>query len=109
MKRQVLQNGVRDECGGEMETIEHVLWNCHKARETWALLKVVVPRGGEVCGSFHYFLWHLVMTDRVEETKIALIVTIAWALWCNRNEVRTGGKRKSGREITTWAATYLAE
>ncbi|XP_075665921.1 uncharacterized protein LOC142635688 [Castanea sativa] len=49
------------------------------------------------------------MTDRVDESKIDQIVTIAWALWCNRNEVKNGGKQKSGKEINTWAATYLAE
>ena len=55
------------------------------------------------------FLWQLVMIDKVEEDKLAQIVTIAWALWCNRNEVRNGGKRKNGKEIIGWAATYLAE
>jgi len=45
----------------------------------------------------------------VEEGKLAQVVTIAWALWCNRNEVRNGGKRKTGSELIRWAATYLAE
>lgn len=54
-----------------METIKHVLWNCHRAKETWALSKIVASMGGEVCRSFHDFLWHLVMIDRVDESKIA--------------------------------------
>ncbi|KAK9987726.1 hypothetical protein SO802_027965 [Lithocarpus litseifolius] len=49
------------------------------------------------------------MTDRVEEDKLVQIVTIAWALWCNRNKVRNGRKRKTGMEITRWAATYPAK
>ena len=31
--------------------------------------------------------------------KVALVATIAWAIWGNRNEVRNGGKRKSGYEL----------
>ncbi|XP_075669860.1 uncharacterized protein LOC142639587 [Castanea sativa] len=65
--------------------------------------------GGEVCRSFHDFLWHLVMIDRVDESKIAQIVSNAWALWCNWNEVRNDKKQKLGKEINIWAATYLAE
>lgn len=65
--------------------------------------------GGDRCESFHNLLWHLLMTDRVEEAKIAKVVMIAWALWCNRNEVRNGGKRKMGCKVIYWADTYLAE
>ena len=65
--------------------------------------------GNDDCGSFFDFLWQLVMIDKVEEDELAQIVTIAWALWCNRNEVRNGGKRKNGKEIIKWAATYLVE
>ena len=65
--------------------------------------------GSEECGSLFDFLWQLVMIDKVEEDKLAQIVTIAWALWCNRNEVRNGRKRKNEKEIIGWAATYLAE
>ena len=49
------------------------------------------------------------MVDRVEEGKLDQVVMIAWALWCNRNEVRNGGKQKTGSELIRWAATYLAE
>ena len=39
------------------------------------------------------------MVDKVEEGKLAQVVMIAWALWCNRNEVQNGGKRKTGSEL----------
>lgn len=41
--------------------------------------------------------------------KIAGVVTIACALWHNRNEVRLGGARKSGMAIVNWAAQYIEE
>ncbi|KAL0005544.1 hypothetical protein SO802_013105 [Lithocarpus litseifolius] len=109
MKRKVIQHGLRDECSAEMETTGHVLWSYQKAKDAWVCSKVIVRMGGDECGSFFDFLWQLVMTVRVEEDKLAQIVTIAWALWCNRNEVRNGGKWKTGMEITRWAAIYLAE
>lgn len=79
-KKGILQHGICDECSTKVETTGHVLWNCQKAKDNWAYSKVVAPRGGEECVSFHDFLWQLVMVDRVEEDKLAQIVTIAWAL-----------------------------
>lgn len=35
--------------------------------------------------------------------------TIAWAIWGNRNEVRNGGKKKSGCELAQWISRYLKE
>lgn len=99
MKRKVVQHDIYDECCIEMETMGHVLWNCQKAKDTWVYSKVVAPTGGEECVSFHDFLWQMVMVDRVEEGKLTQVVTIAWALWCNINEVRNGGKRKTGSEL----------
>lgn len=37
------------------------------------------------------------------------MVMIAWALWCNRNEVYHRGEAKNGKEIAQWAAGYLQE
>lgn len=109
MKRKILRDGIYDECKLEMETTGHVLWNCQKAKETWAYSKIVVSFGEDRFESFHDLLWHLMMTDRMEEAKITKVVMIAWALWCNWNEVRNGGKRKTRREIINWADTYLVE
>ena len=40
---------------------------------------------------------------------IAKVVTYAWSLWGNRNEIRQGGKRKTGLELVRGAAQYLEE
>ena len=40
---------------------------------------------------------------------VAKMVTCAWVLWGNRNEIRMGGKQKSGPKMVRWATQYLEE
>lgn len=54
-------------------------------------------------------LWKMVIIDWVDEEKVARMVTIAWALWFNRNEIRLGGARKTGKDVVRWATHYLEE
>ena len=61
------------------------------------------------CFSFMDLLWKMVIIDRVEEEKVARMVTIAWALWFNRNEIRLRGVRKAGKDVVRWATNYLEE
>ncbi|XP_075645445.1 uncharacterized protein LOC142616482 [Castanea sativa] len=49
------------------------------------------------------------MGGTYDESEVALIATIAWAIWGNRNEVRNGGKKKSGCELVQWTSRYLKE
>lgn len=43
------------------------------------------------------------MIERGSDEAAARVLTIAWALWHNRNEVRNGGVRKSGQGLVQWA------
>lgn len=95
----MLQDCLCDECRLAEEPAGHVLWNCRKAQAAWDCSKVVASFGVPSCFSFHDLLWHMLMHDRVEDAKVAKVFTIARALWCNRNEVRNGGKWSSGREM----------
>ena len=54
-------------------------------------------------------MWKMVITDRVKEEKLARLVTIAWALWFNRNEIRHGGVREDGKDVVMWANQHLEE
>lgn len=54
-------------------------------------------------------MWKLLMHEDVGEDHVAQVVTTAWALWHNRNEVRCSGARKSGQQIFRWASDYLRE
>ena len=42
------------------------------------------------------FLWHVLMDAQWVMEDAGLIVTIAWALWTNRNEVIHGKLGKTG-------------
>lgn len=39
--------------------------------------------------------------------EIGLAVTIAWALWINRNDVCHGKERKFGLQLLNWCKCYL--
>ena len=43
----------------------------------------------------------------MKESRLA--VTIVWALWTNRNEVRHGKQRKAGMSLRSWCKNYLDE
>ena len=49
------------------------------------------------------------MIESFNEEKVALVVIVAWALWCNRNEIRHGAERKSTEAIFHWVNQYLLE
>ena len=49
------------------------------------------------------------MIESFDEEKIALVVTVTWALWCNRNKIRHGGVRKSPEAVVQWVTQYLME
>nr|POF00456.1 putative disease resistance rpp13-like protein 1 [Quercus suber] len=49
------------------------------------------------------------MREEYDEEKVATVVTIAWSIWANRNEVRHGGTKKTAEALVKWSAQYLAE
>ena len=57
--------------------------------------------------SFMDLLWKMIILDRVEEDKVARMVTIAWALWFHRDEIRLEGARKARKDVVRWATQYL--
>ena len=69
---------------------------------------MVVSVRSSHCQNFQDLMWLMMIEDQLEVDKIARVVTIAWAQWHNRNEVRLGGG-KSGTAITNWAAQYIEE
>ncbi|KAL0016523.1 hypothetical protein SO802_003592 [Lithocarpus litseifolius] len=59
--------------------------------------------------SFFDLVWHLIMVEEFDEDKVATVVTIAWSIWANHNEVRHGGIKKTGAALVKWSAQYLDE
>ena len=110
-RRKILQDSICDICKLEEETTTHVLWNCEIARETWACTKVSTPVGVSDGWTFQDILWHMFILDHVEEARVAMVVTVAWVLWCNRNVIRTrekrsqGGRWLIGQQFICWQGT----
>ena len=71
--------------------------------------KMAFPVETSYCNSFKDLLWSLLMADQPRNELAAKVVTCAWALWHNRNEVRLGEARKTGKVMLQWALQYLEE
>ncbi|XP_075645523.1 uncharacterized protein LOC142616588 [Castanea sativa] len=108
-KRGVVQDAYCDECRKEVESIQHALWTCPKARDAWECSKLVISDRSSRCQNFQDLMWLFLMEEEVEMDKVVLIVTIAWTLWHNKNEVKLGGERKPGKVIFKWAAQCIEE
>ncbi|KAL0001682.1 hypothetical protein SO802_015463 [Lithocarpus litseifolius] len=108
-QRKVLTDCLCDECGEGSKSYGHLFWSCPRAQLVWSCSKL--PRSLRL-GQFHSFfdlLWFLLMIESFDEEKVALVVTIAWSLWSNRNSVRHGGTRKTPEALVQWASHYLTE
>nr|POF06678.1 hypothetical protein CFP56_60065 [Quercus suber] len=103
-KQKIRPNVIRERGDGDMSDKGEVglkeAWNCSK-------VTVQVARAEGV--SFLDVMWQLMMVDGGKDEVAARVVTIAWSLWHNRNEMRNGGVRKSGQRLVQWAMDYLAE
>jgi len=109
MKRKVILEDMCEICNEASETTRHVLWSCSKAQEVWGCSKVTVRVARTEGVSFLDIIWQLLMIDEGSDEAAARVITIAWALWNNRNKMRNGGERKSGQGLVQWAMEYLAE
>lgn len=109
LRRKIIQEEWCGDCKGALETVGHVLWGCLKANEAYGCSKLVSSSTDQANLSFQDVMWKLLMNEDVGEDHVAQVVTTAWALWHNRNEVRFGGVRKSGQQIFRWASDHLKE
>ena len=108
-RRNVIAEDVCVCCQGEAETNGHIFWGCPRSQEAWAASKIhLLPLDTNI-NSLQDLLWIEMMTKVAGDEKCSQVVMIAWALWCNRNEVYHGGEAKNGMEIARWAAGYLQE
>ena len=70
---------------------------------------MVLPfRPDQTC-SFKDMLWCLLMEVESTPEMVAKVVTYAWVLWGNRNEIPQGGKWKTRLELVRGATQYLEE
>ena len=105
--RRVLSENLCEECGNATKSSSHLFWSCPRVQLVWGCLKLPsLLRSGQF-HSFFDLLWFLLMIESFDEEKVALVVTIAWSMWSNRNEVRHGGTRKMPEALVQWVMHYL--
>lgn len=59
--------------------------------------------------SFQDLMWLLLTLDNPNVDLAKVVVMTAWAIWHNWNEVRHGGKKKTGSDLVHLAKQYLLE
>ena len=59
--------------------------------------------------TFKEMLWCLMMDEKSSLENIELLLTCAWMIWDNRNDIQYGETRKDGRMLLQWAMQYLEE
>ena len=96
-------------CHDEAKTNGHIFWGYPKAQKTWAASKLQLLPLDVHLGSFLDFLWFVMMTNAAGEEKCSQLVTTAWALWSNRNEILYRGEGKTGPALALWTVNYLQE
>lgn len=87
----------------------YLFLECPKARETWALFRNFHELATVQFRCIMDFLWFILMEAKWSCEDNAVAITIVWALWSNKNEVRHGGLRKNGKLLILWCTRYLEE
>nr|POE70028.1 putative ribonuclease h protein [Quercus suber] len=109
VRRNVLVNSTSEECGRFSETLFHLFWKCPKARDTWNSSSLLPLLSSVSFRSFFDFLGYILMDACWGMEELGLAVTVVWALWNNRNEVRHGKLRKASPGLINWCKLYLEE
>ena len=93
----------------ESETSGHLFWLCPRAKRIWSYLGILKPDYEFQFNSFMELAWKMLMKDHCDESVVALVGTIAWRMWGNRNETHNGGKRLRELELFRDASMWLLE
>ena len=98
-----------EECNDGLENSGYLFWSCQRVRQIWQCTKLRFVFELSAISSFFDLVWHLMMLKEYDEDKVATMVTVAWSIWANRNEVHHGGTKKTGEALVKWIAQYLVE
>ena len=93
--RHIAKDKYCSRCGGEAESINHLLFQCPYARLVWAVAQIHIPPAGRWSDSlFANLFWVLNLKKEYpkEEVDEGFVPWLLWRLWKNRNEFIFRGK-----------------
>ncbi|KAK3222105.1 hypothetical protein Dsin_009130 [Dipteronia sinensis] len=106
-KRKIVDQPVCVGCGSGVDTPEHSLFWCKKARKVWG------------CTQFDSFFDRLralpvaevlsSLLSQVSKEDMASICITLWAFWENRNTSFHGNKPRDPHDLAAWAESFLSE
>lgn len=75
-------------CGDQVESVEHLLFHCNRAKEVWKLVPLQWDGAADLTGNFKNWWWTIMeATSRNGGgDHIALMANILWQLWKARND-----------------------
>ena len=98
-RRKNTTNNICEACGMHVETIMHMLCFCSRGIEGWSSSKLTLPFIIQDSCSFVGTFNRLQNRWEAQPGLLEKWVTICWGIWKSRNEVRHGGKRRTGLAI----------
>ena len=81
----------------EVETIGHVFWKCNLAKEVWTTLKILPPNQSWEPRDFIDILW--LFQENHSHVDMEILITTAWDIWNNRNNIRQEATSKTALRI----------
>ena len=89
------------------ETPGLVFWGCSLAMEVWTILGVKPPNTTWEPKDFYDLLW--LFKEQLQNADLEVLISAAWGIWNNRNDVKHGGSSKTTTVIVTNAYRYMKE
>ena len=107
--RKIMTNNICEACGRHIETIMHMLYFCSRGIGVWSSSKLTLPFNVQESWSFMDTFNRLRVCWAAQQGQLERWVTICWGIWKNKNEVRHGGKRRSGLVIVRSSMKLLED
>ena len=93
----------------EAESSGHLFWHYGKTPEVWTLSGIPLDLNGVHFHEVIDLLWHLKFVQHVGNDILELVITFAWSILFNRNQVLQGKTRQTTSMIIQKARLLINE
>ena len=106
-----LSNGMCKLCTIEVETIEHMFYECELVEKVWAILAKVTNEIWKVnCDSLRYVIFsqtELKIDSEITVIMELIVMSTKWILWKRRCLLKYDDKWTSEDDTIRWVISYL--